>query len=145
MHEWALAEAVISTIMMESKRAGLKKVTKVKIKIGELQQIDIDIFEEAVKALASHSLSHFELECEIERTVFRCHACGTEWSWESQKKREGEQKRLGELEELEAIHFVPEAAHAFIRCPACGSPDFEISRGRGVWVERITGMRSASP
>ncbi len=52
----------------------------------------------------------------------------------------GERKELGENEQ-EAIHFVPEAAHAFIRCPACGSPDFEISKGRGVWVERITGMR----
>jgi len=61
MHEWALAEAVISAIMRESERAGLKKVTKVKIRVGELQQIDMDIFEDAVKMLASHEplLSHF--------------------------------------------------------------------------------------
>ena len=149
MHEWALAEAVVSAILKESERAGLKKVTKVKIKVGELQQIDIDIFEEAVKALASHSLSHFDLECEIERTVFKCRACGREWSWSQRQQGQqgqrgqgegGERKELGENEQ-EAIHFVPEAAYAFLRCPACGSPDFEISKGRGVWVERITGMR----
>ncbi len=162
MHEWALAEAVISAIMRESERAGLKKVTKVKIRVGELQQIDMDIFEDAVKMLASHEplLSHFELECEIERTVFRCRACGREWFWSErqqeqsmqeqqqgeheQKEREkGERKELG-ANEQEAIHFVPESAHAFLRCPACKSPDFEISKGRGVWVERITGVMSSS-
>ena len=88
MHEWALAEAVISAIMRESERAGLKKVTKVKIRVGGLQQIDMDIFEDAVKMLALHEplLSHFELECEIERTVFRCRACGREWFWSERQR-----------------------------------------------------------
>ena len=53
-------------------------------------------------------------------------------------------KQKGGANEREAIHFVPESAHAFLRCPACKSPDFEISKGRGVWVERITGVMSSS-
>jgi hydrogenase nickel incorporation protein HypA/HybF len=41
----------------------------------------------------------------------------------------------------EAIHFVPEVAHTYIKCPSCGSPDFEIVEGRGVWLENIKGVK----
>jgi hydrogenase nickel incorporation protein HypA/HybF len=44
-------------------------------------------------------------------------------------------------EAREAIHFLPEAAHAYIRCPKCGSPDFEILSGRGVWLESVRGLK----
>jgi hydrogenase nickel incorporation protein HypA/HybF len=37
----------------------------------------------------------------------------------------------------EAIHFLPEAVHAYISCPNCGSFDFEIVGGRGVYIRRI--------
>jgi hydrogenase nickel incorporation protein HypA/HybF len=46
-----------------------------------------------------------------------------------------------EKENAEAIHFVPEIAYVYIRCPNCKSPDFEIMQGRGVWLERIRGMK----
>ncbi|MDR0318462.1 MAG: hydrogenase maturation nickel metallochaperone HypA, partial [Nitrososphaerota archaeon] len=42
---------------------------------------------------------------------------------------------------VEAIHFVPEAAHTFIKCPKCGSPDFEITSGRGIWLDSIQGVK----
>ncbi|MBL7075500.1 hydrogenase maturation nickel metallochaperone HypA, partial [candidate division KSB1 bacterium] len=45
MHEWALAEAVISTALEVSKKEKLKKITKIKLMMGELQQIDREIFE----------------------------------------------------------------------------------------------------
>ena len=38
----------------------------------------------------------------------------------------------------EAIHFLPEAAHAFIRCPSCKSPDYRVQAGRGVSIASIT-------
>ena len=41
----------------------------------------------------------------------------------------------------EAIHFVPEIAHTYIKCPKCGSPDFEVVQGRGVWLESIKGAK----
>jgi Zn finger protein HypA/HybF involved in hydrogenase expression len=37
----------------------------------------------------------------------------------------------------EAIHFIPELAHTYLRCPACASPDFEVVRGRGVWLAQV--------
>ena len=42
-------------------------------------------------------------------------------------------------EQSEAIHFIPEVAHVYIRCPECESPDFEFVKGRGVWIESIEG------
>ncbi len=42
-------------------------------------------------------------------------------------------------EQLESIHFIPELAHAFMACPGCDSPDFEVIQGRGVWIEAVEG------
>ncbi|TEU07589.1 hydrogenase nickel insertion protein HypA, partial [Candidatus Bathyarchaeota archaeon] len=53
MHEWALAEAVVSTTLKIAEEKGLKEIIELKIKIGELQQIDQEIFEFALSQLRS--------------------------------------------------------------------------------------------
>ena len=60
-----------------------------------------------------------------EKAVFKCKRCGEEWEFGT----EG----LGD-DEKESMHFLPETVHAFVKCPKCGSPDFIIKKGRGVWV-----------
>ena len=47
-------------------------------------------------------------------------------------------KKINE-DESESIHFIPEAAFVHTRCPKCGSPDFEITAGRGVSITQIKG------
>ena len=37
MHEWVLAEGVISTALEVAEREGLSEITAIKIKMGELQ------------------------------------------------------------------------------------------------------------
>jgi Zn finger protein HypA/HybF involved in hydrogenase expression len=32
-------------------------------------------------------------------------------------------------------------AHVYIKCPACGSPDFEVTQGRGVWLATMRGRK----
>ena len=49
-------------------------------------------------------------------------------------------KKLNE-DESEAIHFIPEVFLVHTRCPKCGSPDFEITTGRGVSIASIKGER----
>ena len=49
-------------------------------------------------------------------------------------------KKLNE-DESEAIHFIPEVAFVHTRCPKCGSPDFEIQKGRGVSITQIKGEK----
>jgi len=134
MHEWALAEAVIATVIAESKKEGLEEVTKLKIKIGELQQMDTEIFEFALNEIAklqdASLLTNMKIEMDIERAIFKCRVCGNEWAFSATGLGEGE---------YEAVHFAPEVAHVYVRCPSCKSPDFEVIQGRGVLIDYIKG------
>ena len=135
MHEWALAEAVISTAIKVAEEEKLKEITEIKIKLGELQQIEIEIFEFALKEIIQPQkqlLRKAKIEIETEKAILKCRVCGQEWNYEDAMKNLCE-------EESESIHFVPDIAHVYIRCPKCKSPDFEIVKGRGVWVESIEG------
>jgi hydrogenase nickel incorporation protein HypA/HybF len=62
----------------------------------------------------------------------RCRACGHTWVFNKK-----------ELDEnmVEAIHFVPEIAHVYVKCSKCGSPDFEVLGGRGVWLVSVKGVK----
>ena len=108
MHEWALAEAVLTAAQQVAEKEKLKEIREVSIKIGELFHIS--------KA----------------KTRLKCRVCGNTWLFSKNKLDE---------DTAEAIHFVPEVAHSYIKCPKCGSPDFEIAEGRGIWLESIKGVR----
>jgi hydrogenase nickel incorporation protein HypA/HybF len=130
MHEWALAEAVISTVERLYEENGRKKVLSVKVLIGELQHIEMEVFSVGLQnQLAERPFDPDVFHFEIQKAGFRCNACGREWLLE-------EHSELGE-EELEAIHFLPEAAHVYMRCPSCGSPDFALVKGRGVSIHSV--------
>jgi hydrogenase nickel incorporation protein HypA/HybF len=42
-------------------------------------------------------------------------------------------------DEAEAIHFVPEMARVYARCPTCSSHDFALAAGRGIWLVAVSG------
>jgi hydrogenase nickel incorporation protein HypA/HybF len=130
MHEWALAEAVISTVQRLYEENGRKKVLSVEVLIGELQHIEMAVFSMGLQnLLAEHPFGLDVFHFETEKASFRCNACGNEWLLEQHAD-------LGE-EEREAIHFLPEAAHVYMRCPSCGSPDFKLEKGRGVSIKSV--------
>lgn len=133
MHEWALAEAVVTSATETARQQKLSAVDEIVLNIGELQSIDNEMFAELVQGQLSGAAA--ELRGAKVRVVkgeaaFECQTCKKEFSEKDAK--------VGE-EEREAIHFVPEMAHVYMRCPACGSPDFSIVRGRGVFIQEITG------
>jgi hydrogenase nickel incorporation protein HypA/HybF len=132
MHEWALAEAVVAAASGAAEKEGLKEVTEVRIKIGELQQIEQDIFEFALSQLRTGKFEKVRFVIETEKAKLKCRACGHGWVFE----KEGLSGQTAE-----AIHFVPEVAHAFIKCPRCGSPDFEVLEGRGILLASVRGVR----
>jgi hydrogenase nickel incorporation protein HypA/HybF len=131
MHEWALADSVIeatSSALAGRDPSCLRGVT---VTVGELQAIDREVFAFAIQTLLEERpfrSAVYHLETEPAR--FRCSACQTEWSL-------AETPGLGE-DTREAIHFLPEAAHAFIRCPTCQSPDYRVQAGRGVSIASLT-------
>jgi hydrogenase nickel incorporation protein HypA/HybF len=135
MHEWALAEAVIAAVSQVAEKEGLKEVTEVKIKVGELQQIELDILEFALSQLLPAKFKDAKFSIEVARAELKCRVCGRKWFFKKEKLDEST---------AEAIHFVPEIAHAYIKCPKCGSPDFEILEGRGVWLESIKGVKQSN-
>jgi hydrogenase nickel incorporation protein HypA/HybF len=132
MHEWALAEAVIAAASQIAEKEGLKEVKEVKIKVGELQQIELNILKFALSQLKPSKFKHTKFNIEAAKAELKCRVCGHKWIFKKEKLDEST---------AEAIHFVPEIAHAYIKCPKCGSPDFEILEGRGVWLESIKGVK----
>jgi hydrogenase nickel incorporation protein HypA/HybF len=135
MHEWALAEAIIAATSEIAEKEGLREVKEVNIRVGELQQIELDILEFALSQLKPDKFKNVNFCMRIVKAVLKCRACGSKWSF----RKEELDKSISE-----AIHFIPEVAHAYIKCPKCGSPDFEILRGRGVWLEGIKGVENGS-
>lgn len=135
MHEWALAESVVASIRKEMQRHEGASLHAVNLVFGELQNIDREIFQLGMEELLSEIEAGNEiLHIETEPARFRCNACGAEWGLQAS----------GELseEQGEAIHFLPEAAHAFLRCPKCGSRDYQVIAGRGV---ELTSIELAEP
>ncbi|MDH5684912.1 MAG: hydrogenase nickel incorporation protein HypA [candidate division WOR-3 bacterium] len=135
MHEWSLAEAVVATAVRVAEKEGLKEIIEIKIKLGELQQIEKEIFEFALKEITKQEsplLNRTGIEIEMEKAILKCRVCGKEWSFsDATKEISGD--------EAEFIHFLPDVAHVYIGCPKCKSPDFEIIQGRGVWIDSIEG------
>jgi hydrogenase nickel incorporation protein HypA/HybF len=135
MHEFALAEAVVATALDVARKEGLSVLTRVDVGIGELQQIRRETFDFALREVLPHSeprIAGTEFRVEIEPARFRCRPCTREFGLR-------ETGGPATKEDAEAIHFVPELAHAFLSCPRCKSPDFEVTAGRGVHIQSITG------
>jgi hydrogenase nickel incorporation protein HypA/HybF len=132
MHEWALAEAVIAAASEVAEREGLKQVTQVTVRVGELQQVERAILEFALSQLKTARFKGAKFDVQTEKARLKCRVCGHTWVFR--------QKNMDQAT-LEAIHFVPEIAHAYIKCPNCASPDFEIEQGRGVWLQTVRGVK----
>ena len=132
MHEWALAEAILTSAKEVAEKEKLKEVTEVTVKVGELQQVERSILRFAISQMQPPLFKNAKFRILKAETTLRCRVCGTAWRFNS-KKVDGET--------AEAIHFVPEVAHSYIKCPKCGSPDFEIASGRGVWLESVKGAK----
>jgi len=135
MHEWALAEAVLEAVKENIKGENPKNVEKVTVLFGELQDVDPDIFQSGLENLTKDTpFQDTVFSIETEPALFRCNVCEKEWTLKSFP-------HLTE-DERESIHFLPEAAHVYMQCPQCGSPDFLISKGRGVTVKSINILKS---
>jgi len=132
MHEWALAEAVIKTALEKAREKEMKKINEIDLKIGEMQNIEMDIFEFAINEIMKQNKIHARIKIEIEKTKFRCNICNHEWVFDDFKIND---------KEKEFIHFLPESVFSHAKCPKCGSRYFEIIEGRGIWIEAIKGEK----
>ena len=132
MHEWSLAEGIIETVIEFAKNHNAKKVVKIVVVLGELQDIEREIVEYALNQLKMNTIAdEAKIEFETEEALFKCRACGYQWSLKDVNKNLNPEIR-------EDIHFVPEVVHSFLTCPNCGSRDFEVVKGRGIYIKEIS-------
>ncbi len=131
MHEWALADAIVRTVLEYAGKENAEKVKKVQVVLGQLQDVAEDIVKFAMEQMFAGTIAEgAEIEFIEEEAVFRCRNCGHEWKLREVKESFDERIK-------EDIHFIPEVVHAFLACPKCGSHDFEVVQGRGVYVAGI--------
>lgn len=134
MHELALADAVMKAAVKAADDAGISRIDRLVVKVGELQQIEKDLFEFSLASVLSSRddrLRGASFDVSLEPVRFGCNACNRDYG--------RDEVSVDDAEAAEAIHFIPELSHAFARCPSCGSPDFDILAGRGITLERIEG------
>ncbi|MDR0797154.1 MAG: hydrogenase nickel incorporation protein HypA [Nitrososphaerota archaeon] len=132
MHEWALAEAILTTAAQIAEMEQLREVTQVTIRLGELQNAELGTLKFAINEIKSDLFKNAKFRFFRAKAELKCRVCGNCWQFKKEK--------LDDVT-IEAIHFVPEVAHTFIKCPKCGSPDFEIVSGRGIWFDSIQGVK----
>ena len=141
MHELALADSVMTAALSAADDAGLDRIDRIVVKIGELQQIKRELFEFSLTTVLPAQdarLAGVKFDISEEPVRFRCRSCGTDYGRnEAGIDNDGDQG--------EAIHFIPELSHAFAQCPSCESPDFDIRAGRGITLERIDGSSADDP
>lgn len=133
MHELALADSVVKAALAAADDAGMDKITGIVVKVGELQQIERDLFEFSLTEVLparDHRLADVEFDVTDEPVRFLCRTCANEYG-RSDVDIDGDSG--------EAVHFIPELSHAYAKCPSCGSPDFEITAGRGITLQRVEG------
>jgi len=104
MHEASIAMGLIDSLSKIAEKEGAKKVLKVRVRIGKLSGVVVDSFVFAFNALKLQHryLKGADLKVEEVPTVYRCKACGEEFT-------------------AETVYF-PE-------CPRCGSVELELLSG----------------
>ena len=111
MHELSIVEALIEQVGRELRRAGQKgRVKRLEVQIGRLSGVHADSFRFAFDLLAPGTVADgAQLSITEPGAVSCCRSCG--------------QRR--EIEEL------------VIECPACGSSEISIEKGRELRLESI--------
>ncbi|MCD6348302.1 MAG: hydrogenase nickel incorporation protein HypA [Candidatus Korarchaeota archaeon] len=141
MHEWTLAEAIVESLNSLINQDDARKVLEVEILYGEMMELESDILNYAIEELArGTALEGAKFSLKEEKALFRCNACGATWDFETAHKMLSHE--FGILEEPSGekespLHFIPDLAQALLKCPQCGSRDFETISGKGIRIARV--------
>ncbi|MDO8733948.1 MAG: hydrogenase maturation nickel metallochaperone HypA [Elusimicrobiota bacterium] len=113
MHELGIAKDLLDIVLIKAKENGLKKITKISVKIGEASGIEEDFLRHS---LVDHLLpgtiaSGCNVEISKEDVKAKCKKCSAE--------------------------FLPK--EMIFDCPSCQSKEIEILSGKDVYVASIEG------
>lgn len=113
MHELGLAEEIFKNIEELAKKNNLKKITKIRIKVGEQAGVEEELLEHSLidhRFPGTPLTSEAELEIVQEKMRFRCPQCNQEY---------------------ENITVA--------RCNSCGNENLEIIAGTEVYIDLLEG------
>lgn len=110
MHEMAIAQGILDIVVQEASQNGADRITRIKLRIGEMTGIQPDALTFCFEALAAETPARAaELEIEIVPLVAECQSCGQQFG-------------------VERYRFF---------CPACSSADVKTLSGRELQVEHL--------
>lgn len=110
VHEFSIATRLVQLVEEQARRANAKKVTLVKVVAGKLTGVVPELLREAFAFCSEGTVAEgAKLVVEEAPLRCRCRACGAEYEPESLS----------------------------LRCPKCGSAEFEIVSGRELLLERV--------
>ncbi len=147
MHEWSVMQAVVESILRFAEMEGLKKVTRVEIAINQIAQLELDILREAYSVLTENTIAQgSEIEITVSPAVFKCNNCGHEWTLNDvldTLEKEVEQFLVIDEEGTAdpPLHYMPMLIYSYIKCPKCGSRDFEVKESGSVKIVKIEGEK----
>jgi hydrogenase nickel incorporation protein HypA/HybF len=108
MHEYSIVQALLERVSAETRRHGGRRVHRVRVSIGELAGVEIDLLRTAYDTIRHRTVCH-QATLEVRRVEARweCARCQT-----------------------------PIAAGAALRCPACGVPA-RLASGDEIMLDQI--------
>lgn len=110
MHELAITESLLKTVLPAAERGGAKKILEIRIRVGEFSDIIPDCIQSYLDIIAEGTIaSGAKVVTTIVPSTAVCRSCG----------------------------FRGHIDHRLARCPKCGSTDFELLSGREFSVEDL--------
>ena len=110
MHELAITEGILKTVLPAAERGGAKKILEIRLRIGELADVIPDCVQAYLDVIAEGTIAEgARVTAETVPSTAHCRSCG----------------------------FTGHIDHRLAKCPDCGSTDFELLSGREFSVESI--------
>ncbi len=110
MHELAIAESIIKTVLDEAEKRNLGRIKKIAVRVGALTDIVPDALQFGFEAASADTgLAATQLEIKTIPVTGKCKGCGNEFNIEE---------------------------HIFM-CPVCESFDIEMTSGDELDIEYI--------
>ncbi|MCJ7782097.1 MAG: hydrogenase/urease maturation nickel metallochaperone HypA, partial [Acidimicrobiia bacterium] len=82
MHELALADSVVKAALSAADDAGMDRIDRIVVRVGELQQIKRELFEYSltnVLPATDSRLAGVKFDVSEELVRFQCRSCGTDY------------------------------------------------------------------
>ena len=106
----SVAQNLLGLLEEEARRRGARRITRVRLRIGELSGIEPELLDTAFRYLSPGTLAEgARLDLQVEPLIGRCESCGKTFR-------------------IEGFAFL---------CPTCGSPKVRVLSGEGMILESI--------